>query len=279
MIQQRLNKVHQNIEDVITEGRHKNTGAEKLYDSLIYYFEVKGKMIRPKLMLTVAKDLNVSLDVVTEYATALEMIHNYSLIHDDLPSMDNDDYRRGRLTLHKKYNESTAVLAGDYLLNEAFNYLLNNEVVLNENTGSSMKAIGYIASKSNGFGMLGGQIMDLDNSVIDSFDSLIKMYEYKTSALFQCSTAIPAIIEELGNIQIEKFEKIGLLFGLIFQILDDIDDYDQDLMVEKVNIFKFMNIDEINNYLSELKQKLYILVEELNLEKTKNFFIKYIGVA
>ena len=102
MIQLYLNKVHENIISNIAESKIKNPSVNKLYDSLLYYFAEKGKMLRPKLMLTIGKDIKANLDYITEFSTSLEMIHNYSLIHDDLPSMDNDDYRRGRLTLHKK---------------------------------------------------------------------------------------------------------------------------------------------------------------------------------
>ncbi len=277
MIQLYLNKVHENIISNIAESKIKNPSVNKLYDSLLYYFAKKGKMLRPKLMLTIGKDIKANLDYITEFSTSLEMIHNYSLIHDDLPSMDNDDYRRGRLTLHKKYSESTAILAGDYLLNEAFNYILNNEVLKNSNTDTTLAATGYLACKTNSFGMLGGQIMDLDNAILNSYDQLLMMYEYKTSALFQCSTAIPAILMGINKDRLKEFEEVGRLFGIIFQFLDDIDDYEQDKKVQKINIFSFKEIEDINELIVEYKTKLFFLLNKLNLDETKLLIGEYLG--
>ncbi len=236
MIQLYLNKVHENIISNIAESKIKNPSVNKLYDSLLYYFAEKGKMLRPKLMLTIGKDIKANLDYITEFSTSLEMIHNYSLIHDDLPSMDNDDYRRGRLTLHKKYSESTAILAGDY-----------------------------------------GQIMDLDNAILNSYDQLLMMYEYKTSALFQCSTAIPAILMGINKDRLKEFEEVGRLFGIIFQFLDDIDDYEQDKKVQKINIFSFKEIEDINELIVEYKTKLFFLLNKLNLDETKLLIGEYLG--
>lgn len=277
MTYQQLNNVHDNIINILKDSLAQNPDVSELYNSLLYYFDAKGKMLRPSIMLTVAKDIGADLEAVSEFATGLEMIHNYSLIHDDLPAMDNDDYRRGKLTIHKKYSESTAILAGDYLLNESFNYILNSQRLQNVQSDRVISALAYLSKKSNSIGMLGGQIMDLDNSLLDNETKLLKMYELKTSALFECATTIPAILSGIDPESLSSFENIGRIFGIVFQILDDIDDYEQDKIIDKVNIFSFRNKEEIDELILELKIDLKILLVDINLPETQNLLSEYLG--
>lgn len=277
MTYQQLNNVHDNIINNLKDSLAKNPDVSELYNSLLYYFDTKGKMLRPSIMLTVAKDIGSDLEAVSEFATGLEMIHNYSLIHDDLPAMDNDDYRRGKLTIHKKYSESTAILAGDYLLNESFNYILNSQGLQNVQSDRVISALAYLSKKSNSIGMLGGQIMDLDNSLLDNETKLLKMYELKTSALFECATTIPAILSGIDPESLSSFENIGRIFGIVFQILDDIDDYEQDKIIDKVNIFSFRNKEEIDELILELKIDLKILLVDINLPETQKLLSEYLG--
>lgn len=277
MTYQQLNNVHDNIINILKDSLAQNPDVSELYNSLLYYFDAKGKMLRPSIMLTVAKDIGADLEAVSEFATGLEMIHNYSLIHDDLPAMDNDDYRRGKLTIHKKYSESTAILAGDYLLNESFNYILNSQRLQNVQSDRVISALAYLSKKSNSIGMLGGQIMDLDNSLLDNETKLLKMYELKTSALFECATTIPAILSGIDPESLSSFENIGRIFGIVFQILDDIDDYEQDKIIDKVNIFSFRNKEEIDELILELKIDLKILLVDINLPETQKLLSEYLG--
>lgn len=245
-----------------------NNNVEELYYAVKYQLENPGKQLRPRLMLLIAEDLFVEYDEIKPFALALELIHNYSLIHDDLPAMDNDDYRRGRLTIHKKFSEATAILAGDYLLNKSFQIVAETNL---SNATKQLTAINYLASKSCDFGMIGGQIIDMNPKNIQTFDDLLKMYEYKTGSLFKISFAVPGILSSNTQINIDKLEEIGKLFGLYFQIKDDFSDIEEDEKVDKTTIFTFKNKAEaeaiMNNYLNILIKE----AKEAKLYKTLEF--------
>lgn len=236
------------------------------YDSLYYHLSSFGKMLRPLIMVSVNSDLGEDFDKIKDYALALELIHNYSLIHDDLPAMDNDDYRRGRLTIHKKYSEDIAILAGDYLLTEAFNISSNSDI----RAKNPLSCINYMAQKSNDSGMLGGQIVDLNSNAIDNINDLLRMYEEKTSALFQIAFVIPALASNKDDKFIDSLEELAKEFGLLFQILDDIDDRDEDLQNKKVTIFNFASLDQIEEIIKRSKDKINFLLDDLKLENTRD---------
>ena len=189
-----------------------------LYEAARYSLLAPAKRIRPRIIIATAKMYGIPEEVSLTPACALEMIHTYSLIHDDLPCMDDDDFRRGNPSLHKAFSETYAILAGDFLLTYAFEILARSPGVLPE---QKVALIATLAKSAGGEGMIGGQIMDLRSS-----NSLEEIHLRKTASLF-CSAAQCGGI--LGNVSRETYGALtnfGTNFGLLFQILDDIHDGD-----------------------------------------------------
>ena len=140
-----------------------SVSEKKLIEAMRYSITGGGKRIRPVLTLAIAKMMSKNALEVMPFAAAIEMVHTYSLIHDDLPAMDNDDYRRGKLTNHKVFGEAMAILAGDALLNEAFDLLLNSAIQSGEKMEQFIKASLIVASAAGKQGMIAGQVIDMDS--------------------------------------------------------------------------------------------------------------------
>ncbi len=179
----------------------------------------RGKRLRPLLAMVTAEMFGVPMENTVVPACTLEMIHTYSLIHDDLPCMDDDDFRRGKPSLHKAFKEGVAVLAGDYLLTYAFDVLAQAK---NLNANQRLELVSVLAKKSGGHGMIAGQIMDIAFSDQMSLEILQEIHLKKTGMLIAASLEFGAII---GNATFEErklLEEFGLKIGLAFQIVDDI---------------------------------------------------------
>ncbi len=191
-----------------------------IHESMRYSIFAGGKRIRPILTLAVGDLLNQDLSRFLPAACALEMIHCYSLIHDDLPAMDDDDYRRGKLTNHKVYGEALAVLAGDALLTLAFEILTRD---CYNKPGVTLRVMQEIASASGTSGMIGGQVVDLESEG-KSIDANILNYIHskKTGALIRASVRVGGIIGEADEQQLGRLTRYGECLGLAFQIIDDI---------------------------------------------------------
>ena len=179
----------------------------------------KGKRLRPQFLFSVLQAYGLDPETGFTAAAALEMVHTYSLIHDDLPAMDNDDYRRGRLTCHKQFSESTAILAGDGLLTQAF-------ALAARSSSDPLKAVNVVkelAAAAGAEGMILGQIKDLEaeNSDNVTMDQLREVHVYKTGCLFTAPLVMGAVLAGKDN-DIAAWLKIGLQIGLAFQIQDDI---------------------------------------------------------
>lgn len=199
---------------------NKGTYNKVIYDSASYSLNIGGKRIRPILMLLTYSMYKENWRDILEFSSAIEMIHTYSLIHDDLPCMDNDDLRRGKPTNHKVYGENIAVLAGDTLLNEAMNLMMKFSL---KNGEKSLVAAEKIASAAGPDGMIGGQVVDIINEGKKiSEDELKYMHMKKTGALIKVSIVSGAILGEAPEDDIKKLEKFGENLGLAFQIKDDI---------------------------------------------------------
>ena len=199
---------------------NKGTYNKVIYDSASYSLNIGGKRIRPILMLLTYSMYKKNWRDILEFSSAIEMIHTYSLIHDDLPCMDNDDLRRGKPTNHKVYGENIAVLAGDTLLNEAMNLMMKFSL---KNGEKSLVAAEKIASAAGPDGMIGGQVVDIINEGKKiSEDELKYMHMKKTGALIKVSIVSGAILGEAPEDDIKKLEKFGENLGLAFQIKDDI---------------------------------------------------------
>lgn len=194
-----------------------------IIDAMKYSSLSGGKRLRPSLFLELLRACNVYEEKYLDIACAIEFIHTYSLIHDDLPAMDNDDYRRGTLTSHKKFGENIAILAGDALLNFAYEILLR---FICENNGENQnvaRACLYIANHSGIYGMIGGQVSDVTTEKKDiETEQLVYIHEHKTAKLIEASIVSAAMLSNLSEQQIKHFENYARNLGLAFQISDDI---------------------------------------------------------
>ena len=208
----------------------RETPEKTCYEAMRYSLMAGGKRIRPVLSLAVCDLLGKNYEEVISYACAIEMIHTYSLIHDDLPSMDNDDYRRGRLTNHKVYGEAMAVLAGDALLNYAFEIMAEDALKNIDIIESKVKAMQYIAKASGVTGMIGGQVVDLQSEGKKiPLETLTYMHACKTGAMIKAPVVSSAIICGADEAQISNLSLFAEKIGLAFQIKDDILDVEGDL--------------------------------------------------
>lgn len=213
-------------------------GDGDYFSDILNYSIAEGKRIRPIILIETYQMLSSSKpdDSIYNFAIALELIHNYSLIHDDLPAMDNDDYRRGRLTLHKKFSEDMAILAGDALLNTAYEILLTeiSQVEYGEscklfNISKAAYCIAYYAGIK---GMIGGQVMDVLESS-SSLDDIVKLYKGKTCGLIMAATTSAAYLANCDKQTIKDMNDLGFAIGMAFQLQDDLLDIDEDRLINK----------------------------------------------
>lgn len=214
------NVINEQLERYVVE---KDLPERSVYSSMRYSLLAGGKRLRPVLSLAVCDMLGGRMEEVLPFACAVEMIHTYSLIHDDLPAMDNDDYRRGRLTNHKVYGEAMAILAGDALLNMAFEVLFESIIKNNNNQELKVRAAAVIAKAAGAEGMIAGQVIDLEseNKRI-SDDVLDRMHRCKTGALIKAPVVSSAVLCGTDEESMKKLECFAQNLGLAFQIKDDI---------------------------------------------------------
>lgn len=199
---------------------HENNPQSLIYEAMNYSLFAGGKRIRPVIMLLVCDMLSGDENEVMPFACAMEMIHTYSLIHDDLPAMDNDDYRRGKLTNHKKYGEAIAILAGDALLNKAFETVTS---AVYKDSSRAIKAMSVLSKSSGTEGMIGGQTVDIESEGKKiSPDELLYLHSLKTGAIIRSSGVIGAILAGAGDDEIKAVDEYCKNFGIAFQIQDDL---------------------------------------------------------
>lgn len=197
-----------------------NGVSEELIDAILYSVDSGGKRIRPLILLEMIEGFGVSLQKAHfDLAAALEMIHTGSLIHDDLPAMDNDDYRRGRLTNHKQFGEATAILAGDSLFLDPFGLIAQAEL----NSEVKVALIQELSLASGTFGMVGGQMLDMkgENQAL-SLPQLSLIHLNKTGKLLAFPFKAAALVTEQAITVCQQLEQAGMLIGHAFQIRDDI---------------------------------------------------------
>lgn len=238
-----------------------DTPERTIYRAMRYSLMAGGKRLRPALVLATGEILQGEADeVLLAFGCAIEMIHTYSLIHDDLPAMDNDDYRRGRLTSHKVFGEGAAVLAGDALLNRAFEIMIDTTVGKEKNYINYLKAMNCIASASGCRGMIGGQMIDLESEGkrID-ISTLEYMHRCKTGALIKAPVQAAGYICAANREQMKALEDFADYLGLAFQIKDDI----LDLEGDSVKLGKNAGSDVQNN------KSTYVSIN--GLDKSKEF--------
>jgi geranylgeranyl diphosphate synthase type II len=195
----------------------------QIHQAMRYCLFAGGKRLRPILALAAAEAVGGNPESIISQVCALELIHTYTLIHDDLPAMDNDDYRRGRLSTHKVFGEAVAILAGDALLTEAFRVLAGNFSNDNHSPEKIIEIIRMLADASGSKGIIGGQVVDLDSEgkVIEK-DLLDYMHTRKTGYLITASVTLGAILGGAEEKTIQCLKQYGMATGLAFQITDDI---------------------------------------------------------
>ncbi len=220
-IQAKANLVEEFLRQELSEASYQ----ENLRQIMEYAITNGGKRLRPVLLVSTYELFCDDIKKALPYAAALEMIHSYSLVHDDLPSMDNDDLRRGKPTCHKQFSEYGAILAGDALLNLSFETMLR--YAGNFPLEIAIRAMAYITNASGAKGMCAGQMTDMEQSVTD-FDALCEMYRKKTGALLKAAVVTGGILGGASEEIIVILERYADLVGLIFQIKDDILDVESD---------------------------------------------------
>lgn len=198
------------------------TYPEKIYESMRYSLLAGGKRLRPVLCLATCELAGGTIDMAMPTACALEMIHTMSLIHDDLPAMDNDDYRRGKLTNHKVYGEDIAILAGDGLL--AYSFEVVAMQTQNVPADRLLKVVGLLGRAVGAAGLVGGQVVDLEceGKTDVSLDTLHFIHTHKTGALLETCVTTGAIIAGADPSDVQKLSRYAQNIGLAFQIADDI---------------------------------------------------------
>lgn len=232
------------INKIIEEYLPKEEGLQKvIFEAMNYSVNVGGKRLRPMLMMESAGMFDGINKDVYMFMAAIEIIHTYSLVHDDLPAMDNDDYRRGQLTTHKKYGHAMGVLTGDALLNYA--YEICAECIVNsEKPDRAAKAFAILSRKAGVFGMVGGQTVDvtLTGKNID-VDALNFIYDLKTGALIEAALMCGAVLAGANDDEVTVMETVGHCIGRAFQIQDDI----LDVISTSEELGKPVLSDEKNN--------------------------------
>ena len=198
-----------------------DTPPATVHEAMRYSVLAGGKRLRPILVIAGGEAVGGSMDAVMPTACAFELIHTYSLIHDDLPAMDDDDYRRGRLTSHKVFGEAIAILAGDALVTLAFALLAEN---------ASLDVVTEVAQAAGTFGMIGGQVVDIqsEGKSVDA-DTLEYIHSHKTAALIRAALRSGAILAGASPAALKAIGEAGSSLGLAFQIVDDILDVEGSL--------------------------------------------------
>lgn len=238
---------------------------QTIIDSMRYSIFAGGKRIRPVLMMAAYELFRKEISDVMPFACALEMIHTYSLIHDDLPAMDNSDLRRGRKTNHIVYGEAIAILAGDALLNYAFETILSNSHIKPK---LSLEATAYMAKCAGIHGMIGGQVIDIqsENKIITK-DELQNLHDKKTGGLIRAGAVCGAILGGASYKKTKLLEEYAINLGIAFQIKDDILDVEGDT----ATLGKPVGGDD------KLNKNTYVSL--YGLDETKKLLVKHTELA
>ncbi len=218
-----MNTTILNLEEVLASFLPEEEGFQKtVLEAMNYSFLAGGKRVRPRLMLEAYRLFGGEEEAVAPFMAAMEMIHTYSLVHDDLPAMDNDTLRRGKTTTWAKYGEDMGILAGDALLTYAFETAAK-AFALTEHPERAAKAVGVLANKAGIYGMAGGQSVDVELTGKElTEDQMQFIYRLKTGALLEASLMIGGILAGASEKETGVLEHVGTCMGLAFQIRDDI---------------------------------------------------------
>ena len=262
----KLNTIANNTNSYLKSFFLKQKNNSYLLQPMKYGIFSGGKRFRSAIIVNTGKIYDIDYKKLIIIGSAIECIHSYSLIHDDLPSMDNDELRRGKLTVHKKFNEFTAILAGNSLLTLAFEILSGDDLKLSQNYKNQL--IKTLSICAGHLGLAGGQYFDLtfENKNI-SKQNIIKMQKKKTGELFGFCCESIAIIKGANSTKRKKLKEIGMNIGLLFQIVDDLIDYKGDSMIVgkptksdekkgKATLVHLLGYEETINFAKNLKKKI-----------------------
>lgn len=280
--EEKLTNEVKEIENIIYRYCPKEENYQKvIMEAMNYSLKAGGKRLRPMLILETLRLFGGNEKEAYPFMAALEMIHTYSLVHDDLPAMDNDDYRRGRKTTHKVYGEDMAILAGDALLNYAYE-IMSKQVLESDNPIQAAKAMNTIAVKAGIYGMVGGQTVDVLNEEKSKDLEIINfIHNLKTAALIEAAMMSGAILAGADDETVLKIEQIAKCVGIAFQIQDDILDVTSTteelgkpvLSDEKNNkdtYVSLLGIDKAKEHVKEYSEKALNLLNSLEY---KNEFL------
>lgn len=217
-----LNVRTHNIDEVLKSYLPKEEGLQKtVIEAMNYSVLAGGKRLRPMLMQETYKLFGGEGKIIEPFMVSLEMIHTYSLVHDDLPAMDNDEYRRGKKTTHAVYGETMGILAGDALLNYAFE--IASDALLVETSPNVAKALNILSKKAGIYGMIGGQVADIESESKKVGIEVVEfIHRLKCGALIESAMLIGAVLAGASQDEQDKIEQIGADIGYAFQIQDDI---------------------------------------------------------
>lgn len=274
-----MKKKVQKIEGILQEYLPKQKGYQSvIMEAMGYSLLAGGKRLRPMLAQETFYLYKGTAKSLHPFMAAIEMIHTYSLVHDDLPAMDNDEYRRGRKTTHVVYGEDIGILTGDALLNYAFETAFKAFVTDPEDSLAIGRALAVLGEKSGIYGMLGGQVIDVkETGHAVSREVLDTIYRLKTAALIEASMMIGAILGGASEEEVRKVEKIAGYVGVAFQIQDDILDVTSTREVlgkpvhsdeknEKTTYVTLMGIPEAEKEVDRLSKEAIRLLHELSGE-------------
>ncbi|GAA0795769.1 polyprenyl synthetase family protein [Faecalicatena orotica] len=265
------------IERILRKYLPEKEGFQKvIMEAMEYSLMAGGKRLRPMLMQETYRLFGGNDVVIEPFMAAIEMIHTYSLVHDDLPAMDNDDYRRGRKTTHVVYGEDMGILAGDALLNYAFETAAKAFDLSAKDSLRIGRAIQILAGKAGIYGMIGGQVVDVKSAgTTVSGEVLDFIYQLKTGALMESSMMIGAVLSGADEAQVKTVEEIAGKVGLAFQIQDDILDVTSTAEVlgkpihsdeknEKTTYVTWKGLEEAKKLVEQISQEAVLKLDGLN---------------
>lgn len=261
-----INLINASLDDYLSIT---HTSYQSVADAMKYSVEIGGKRIRPLLVMEFSRMTGGNMADAIPYACAIEMIHNYSLVHDDLPSMDNDDYRRGKESTHKKFGEAIGVLAGDGLLTYAFQIASDAGV----SDHITVKCTRALANYAGVYGMIGGQTIDLSNECRKdlSLKDLQETDRLKTGALIRCACELGCNVGEASSAQYEASKVYAENLGLAFQIVDDILDAEQDEKIGKATYVSVLGLEGAKALAKEYTDKA---LEALNIFENNEYLVE-----
>ena len=259
-----IREIETALERYLPEGEYEE---QKLIDAVRYSLHLKGKRVRPSLTIAFAELCGGTVEMAMPFACAVEMVHTYSLIHDDLPCMDNDDFRRGKPSNHKVYGEDIALLAGDALQSIAYETMLSDEAIATVGGERAAKAARILANRSGLLGMVGGQVIDLSLEHRTVGAEIVQlMEEKKTACLIEAACMMGCVVAGAAEEQIKAAERYAHAIGLAFQIVDDILDVTStaeelgkpigsDAENEKNTFMSLLGIDRCREMVAELTEE------------------------